>query len=792
MQANSRGQRVAIGALVLQAVLIALGVWLYTTHSAAAAAALWMLMAPTPIWLLTLILFYCRFLQRREEIELEELAAKGARESIFDEGERDELRTAAARVRWLERWIVPIFTLLMAGYHLGIGAMLLRWVHAAPAVTIINPAAGFFVALGGAFLALLLSRYAIGMAKVSVWAPLRAPASYLCTNALVMLLLAAVMAAAYFKTTVPGAIVAHILPAFMLVIGAELMLNFVLDLYRPRVPGAERRFSYDSRLLNLIASPESIAHSIAEAVNYQFGFEVSSTWFYKLLQKTLAPLLLCGAVILWLLTSVVVVDEGQTYLRLHLGEPVELLKPRPRPHVIWPWPIDTTRKFDTGGIHKITLGVGAERGHADRQEGFVQAHGRTKRVSLWTSTHGAHEELNILVAVPPSAERTPWQGAKPPADKGAAREEAETPSVMVVKLVVNVHYTIAHDTMADVLKFDNTAADAPTLLESLASREMVRYAASATLDEELPVGEGQTRPQGLMSFGRADAAVELKKRIAAAASELDLGVKIVHVELVGCHPPSEAAEAFEKVIAAAGEREGLRYEAQKEANKMLADAAGSPETALRLAQQLHFIQHLKGIATLHRNKSDLSGGLRKALEWARSREKDLLEEERQERLLGKLTAGRRTVAQQLRENQKGFIAFLEGVQATPSAYLHAPDKPAPDKLSEQIAGYRSAADDLFAAAEGQAAVMVARAWAYRWKIELDRKALADTFGVALAADKAASNLYRLSKYLAVRSEAIRNKRKYVIGMDRNRVEVRLNAETQGRTITDIPIGPNNK
>ena len=95
MQANRQGQRVALGGGVLQLGLIGLGVWLLMNQTVAAPAALSVLLAPLAMWLMTQVLFYCRFLQRREELELTELSLKGGSESIFTaegeaEHERDE------------------------------------------------------------------------------------------------------------------------------------------------------------------------------------------------------------------------------------------------------------------------------------------------------------------------------------------------------------------------------------------------------------------------------------------------------------------------------------------------------------------------------------------------------------------------------------------------------------------------------------------------------------------------------------------------------------------------------
>jgi len=74
--------------------------------------------------------------------------------------------------------------------------------------------------------------------------------------------------------------------------GGEMVVNFVLAFYRPRVAGEPRRVFYESRLLGVFCEPEGIIRSVAQTIDYQFGFRVSETWFYRLLGRIVLPLLL--------------------------------------------------------------------------------------------------------------------------------------------------------------------------------------------------------------------------------------------------------------------------------------------------------------------------------------------------------------------------------------------------------------------------------------------------------------------------------------------------------------------
>ena len=763
MSANKRGQRVALIGLVLQTGLIGLTVALWVqTRSAPIWPGLWLIVAPWPVWLLTALLFYCRYLHGIEQEDLRQLAARGGGEGIFA-GEDESHQVAAKRLQWMHRYLMPGFALALAAYHLALAALTLQWIRATETFPANNFAAIFFAA-GGALASFLMSRYTTGMAEVPAWRPLRAAGSYLFANTLALLTMAVVLGLEYGGVRNVGRVVAYVFSLLLVLLGAELILNFILDLYRPRAPQAEKRLSYDSRLLDIIANPESVGRSIAEALNYQFGFEVSSSWFYRLLQRAFVPLLLAGGLIIWLMTSIVVVDEDETYVVLRFGKQHRVLKPQSTPHLIWPWPIDTARRFRTEKIHEIVLGVGGT-----RQEEYV----RGKRVYLWSQEHGPRSELDTLVATPPRGE-APGEGP----------DDRPTPNVMVIKLIASVYYRIT-----DPHKFGYQFTDAGKLLESIAHREMVRYAASATLHERLGAGAGAGRPQGLMSFGRGEAADQLKRRIIEAVhgKGLDLGVEIVAVELIGCHPPPEAASAFEEVIAAERERERLRYEAEAEASKILAQAAGSGERAWEFAQMLEFGNDLEYLLQLEQSARPKAA--QEALRRANSELERLDQEIHYQRLLGRLRTAparpgstrqrdRRSVTEKLRDKLKAHVDRLTA--------LH-PDCQT-DHIAKQLDAVNEQLVGLFSGIGGRAKVALAQARAQRWQVELAESGLASAFPAEMQIYRVAPTLYRQEKLLEVLAEALKDRKKYILAMDRNQVEVWVNLEEPVQGLRDVELG----
>ena len=64
-------------------------------------------------------------------------------------------------------------------------------------------------------------------------------------------------------------------------VALETLIQLVLEIYRPRVKGKIERPLYESRLVGLLGQPEGLITTAAQALDYQFGFKVSETWFYR-------------------------------------------------------------------------------------------------------------------------------------------------------------------------------------------------------------------------------------------------------------------------------------------------------------------------------------------------------------------------------------------------------------------------------------------------------------------------------------------------------------------------------
>jgi len=816
MKAQKRGRNIALAGAALQVVLtlalLAIGL---RTDANAPVACSWFLAGGVLVWLMAALLFYCRQLEEQESTELAELAARGEQGGIFDRARDLSLRPARARRVFVDRWVVPAFTLLLAGYHVTIGALVLTALRSLLGQETVPPmaedtGAGLLFAIVAGFAAFLFSRYGTGMSSRAEWRPLRAPAAQLLVGALIVGGVVAGFVADWWGYRLGDVAVAFAVVIIQFVLAAELVVSFVLDLYRPRVPGEERRLSFDSRIFNLLAEPAKIGHSIAETLNYQFGFEVSSTWFYRLLSKSLLPLVIFGAAVLVLASSVVIVYEGQRCVVLHWGRRDAGRLLAPGIHLKWPWPVDTARHFDVAKVHELRVGVGEQR---------TPTVIKGRELELWTDPHGRYRELDFLLAIPPErAGRRVGRAATQAADLG--HETEAPPPVNIIKLVASVFYQIG-----DPYKFGYEFVDGAKLLESAAYREMVRYCASATLHTK--VGEGQTdRPEAIMTsgWGKASAALEKRIRQAVGPSGLDLGVTIRSVKLITVHPPPEAADAFEAVLAAERAQDQARYQAEGRANRILSAVAGDPDSALELAQAVMRVEQLGNLVSVQNDPGDFVRYLRGYVLNACASLKILMREIRREALLGKLGRAAPATTRPARKPvdypaavrahlprvapdvrsvldellRDGFLSGLGGPGGTAKQrlaerhvqhllqLLEIRAKRKKFDFDGALAAARAHADVLFARAVGEPAQKVAEANSYRLRYEMAERARAEAFRKELLAYRANPKLYAFDRWLDVWDEVLPGMIKYVLGVDRDAVEIWMNWERQRTLLPDFP------
>ncbi|MBN1506750.1 MAG: hypothetical protein JW955_07885 [Sedimentisphaerales bacterium] len=535
--------------LVFFGVMFFLGRW---SGFFAVSAVAWQLLAAALIWLVLAIQFHQRTLAEQEKLDMSQLAREKESSTIF-QGKGDQLALLAAaqrRLAVIEKWFLPIFAALIALYEIGIGICVLETIPAPDDVKTQQPLMVAIIATTVAFVSFLLSRYATGMSIELRWKPLRAGGGFLLSVAVVCFALALTLAGVHFQFLSPVRVVGYVIPVLLIVLGVETALNIVLDIYRPRLKGEYSRPAFDSRLLGIINEPGGVFRSVAAAIDYQFGFKVSQTWFYKLIEKAIVPLILFSAGTLYLASSVLVIAPNEQAVIERLGNPlVSDGTPRvvgPGIHLKLPWPIDIAYKCPTKQVMDLYIGYVP---NTIAKTGQVVP----ETSLLWGQTH-YKEEYNLLVASEYAGEKL---------EEGAA-------PVSLVKANIPVQYRIK-----DLYTYIYHHSQPDKLLEAICYRELTKFAASASVEaEDTELGSGRAE-LNLFGAGRTRAQAVLAKRIQEAADAESLGVELVFLGVQGIHPPPEVAPDYQAVAAAVQKRQALILEAQAERNQSLSSLIGS-------------------------------------------------------------------------------------------------------------------------------------------------------------------------------------------------------------------------
>ena len=351
------------------------------------------------VWVSLIVVFYQHRLERLEVLEESELRDARPEASIFNDS-RAETGLAARRLQQMYKWLLPISSLLVSALLITLSVITFLWfgrldepesLITASSEFRVGTAAGWQIAicLGFAVIAFILSRFVAGMAKQPEWQNLRGGAGYMVGNALICLAIAVGIVFTLFEKTGVMELVAQGILVFMLAVAGEILLNFILNLYRPRRSGEVPRPAFDSRVMSLLAAPDSIVRSINEAVNYQFGFDITSSWGYQLLLRSIAWLMVFAVVALLLLSTIVVVEPNQQAVRMRFGKVVGDVR---QGEVVMklPWPFETVETYDVGRLRTLPLGV-TERSYND--------------INLWTTESTVTDRKAFLVAAPEVSER---------------------------------------------------------------------------------------------------------------------------------------------------------------------------------------------------------------------------------------------------------------------------------------------------------------------------------------------------------------------------------------------------
>lgn len=524
---NRFNEKILGAALVLSGVSLGLDLILGATSGLNSLSALWPWLAGT-LGLCGLLLLRAR-LHRLADEEQRDTAADttvSSSDSLFDQ-EGTEPFSMARSAEQFERWVVPVIAPLLAIFQGLLAWRLLRTpVALNPPTSLLLTAAFLF---GQAFVVFLFNRYVLGLSRAKEHRILRGAGLYLGLSCMASLAVAAAALAVHMGAPAADQLVLQILGWALAALALENVLNSIGSIYRPRKGG--KAAAYESKLAGLLTDPASWASNMAQALDYQFGFEVSNTWLYRFLQGALAPLLLFQLAVLYALSCLVFLGPDEEGILERFGRPVDHGQQEghlgPGFHLKYPWPFEMVRRFPARRI--LNTYVGYETDHPQDQLTYM----------LWTRPHFLSED-NFLVA-------------NREVDLGEQASQTTVPvNVLAINMPIEYHITNVYD-------YAYNYAEPDRVLRQIAYRSVTRETVSHGLFDLL--GEGQLETSQV-----------LQKRIQDEVAKMGLGLEVTFVGFQGVHPPVALADAFESVISADEERDALILKAQAYANALLPKA----------------------------------------------------------------------------------------------------------------------------------------------------------------------------------------------------------------------------
>lgn len=807
----ARSRRAAVLGLFLQLAACATCLGLsYASGSPGAAGLAWYILGGVPIWFVTLLVQRQKELAELEKIDFEALKREKGRtgEALFGgEGAAGlGYQATQKRLDWMLRWLSPAFGLVTALYLAGMGYQL--WLRSPMVLSdqqqlySANLPITLTILAVVMLLLFLMSRYSAGLGRAADWQMLRACGSYVFGNAIAAAVLLACLTV-FWYAGVGGweRWFVRLLPVLMLLLAIEMLVNVVLDLYRPRKAGIESRAAFDSRLLGLFSEPGGIAASIADAINYQFGFEISQTWFYQLLQRTLHPLLWAGTGAIWLLSCLVIVYPGEHVIVERWGRQLNADQALgPGLHFKRPWPIDVGYRYDTGRLHELLIGF---RNFDARPEPEVADQAGRADVVLWSQEkHRGQDHFDFLIypigGMPsgPASQQAPLQ----PSLLDVADRSQSVP-VNLMRIILSVQYRIDPQRLAD---YTRRLESPEETLRNIAWSETVQFAASQTLDSLLGPERGR--------HGEV-----LRSRIEQRCRGLRLGLDVAYVGAYNVHPETTVAEAYRGVIDATQQRTNSIREALVQQSATLSAAAGDKAKARSFVLAMDQLNEAeRDVLLAARGTTALSAPERQALQQALAPLRPLLENRAAaEEELRRSEQMAKSIEQEFEAGVGSNLALQARAQdAVRSAnqQLETADREL-TQSQERARARAGIAEDLWnaglkqelarvkrdfwnsrltrelAALEGKAAKALAQGNAIRWGIEMRAEAQVKMLLNERAAYQAAPRTYKIRRYFDTLARGLHDSRKFFLAFQPGTRDVNVRIVADDEASPDITSGP---
>ncbi|MBU6413751.1 MAG: hypothetical protein KGS45_09765 [Planctomycetes bacterium] len=540
-------------------------------------------------WLALAITFDQHRRERIEALEASTLGEQGVG-SVFGQKNENEFKPAARRLAAMHRVFLPIISLVMAAGYIGMGVW--RLIEGRERLGFKIPTQhlewGLAICIGLAVAGFFIARYVAGMSRQKVWANLRGGAAVAGGSAVTAFVIGIGHLVDLMGPDVVSRTLQVVVPGVMILLGGEVVLNFLLNMYRPRKAGETPRPAFDSGIMSLVAAPDSVIKSIGDAVSYQLGYDVKGNWFFQLVSRLVAPLVGVGLVVIWLLSAFAVVEPHQRGIVTRFGKMMREVGPGL--HVKWPWPVE-----------RVEVPVYLQRDERGRMQEVARTATGIRVVQLgstpsskpgpvlWTNEHGGGEVFEIV---------------QPSRFGEAAQVGGEIAQVAM-------ECTLAY-CVGDVAKFEQFAPDyqREEIIRSVAQREVMRHMAHLSVDEVL--GADRVKLAGEIR-GKIEAALGALNPDASGKS-MGAGVQVVSLTIGKLHPHKDVAPSYEKIVIAEQKRQERLEVANASKIKTLAKVSGSIERAEEILAEIEKLRKLEDAKAPREQVVELEFKIQKMLE----------------------------------------------------------------------------------------------------------------------------------------------------------------------------------
>ncbi|MFU0922146.1 protease modulator HflK [Kluyvera sichuanensis] len=296
----------------------------------------------------------------------------------------------------------------------------------------------------------------------------------------------------------------------VLLVALEYFLRVLMVVATPLPQDTDPRFLTRSLLAAQYRWPLRPLAFVLDTLEQRFGIDLRQVQAFRLMGKTIVPVV-CGLAVLgWLLSGLTQVPLHQRGIYERFGRPMAVLSPGL--HAGLPWPFGRVRAVEYGAVHELRLSDEPEQKARNDVPDSAEGPAPQNSWRLWDSSHLTDQSQVI------------------------ASQAADKQSFQIVNMDIRLIWRVGLRN-EDALNSQYQAEDLPVLIRSIARQVLVAQFASKQLDE-------------LLNEQRASLATTLNQQIQQRLTALHTGVELLSTRIEAIHPPAGAADAYHGVQAA--------------------------------------------------------------------------------------------------------------------------------------------------------------------------------------------------------------------------------------------------